>query len=388
MKVTVSEKKVPNGNKLQYKLEIRHVDGRRERRFFDTKLRAEAEQANLEQQVKATGAMWLSLTAEERNDLASVYREAKDAGVKLREILEAFKRGEVSQVLPVITLINAIEQTVTSREALKRKSRYTKNLKLFLLQFARGREEMPIAKIDKPTVEAWFAKRSKNSLETLKGEKTKLSALFSYCIRNGYLKENPMKAIELRSEDADLPQIVTPKQAARLLVATRRREPQLMPYIALGLFAGIRPEELVRVTFGDIDLERKRVYVMGKTRSARYAPLPEACIAWLKVAEYWGTDAEAISPSKETIGRARVRLRRFVGGKWVQDILRHSAASYWAAEIKDIGKVAFQFGNSERMLRKHYLHPVTPEDAQAFFNLFPGKLTVARLQRGRMEAAA
>jgi site-specific recombinase XerC len=382
VKVTVSEEKVKHGEYWQYRVEIRDA-GKRVRRYFDTKAKAEGFAREMRDQQKTAGEYWAELAPLEWDAIIRIVSEVKDAGLTLRRVWDAYRTGGVKETLPAITLKDAIKGCVQEREALNCKKRYTRNLRLFLTQFAQGRELQQMAQITKAVIVGWFAARNSFSLETLKGEKTKLSALFSYCVREGYLAANPVEEIELRKDDEKLPEILSVKESARLLVATRRREPALLVYVALALLAGIRPEELERVRFKDIDLARKRVRVTGKTRSERYAPIPDNCIEWLRLAR-WAEDGELIAPSNATICRARARtFCPVLGREWIQDGSRHTAASYRAAIVKDLGKVAFEFGTSEKMLRKHYLHPVTEEEAVKFFALSPGKRTIRGLKVAR-----
>ena len=54
-----------------------------------------------------------------------------------------------------------------------------------------------------------------------------------------------------------------------------------------------------------------------------------------------------------------------------QDILRHTAASYWLAEWRDAGKVAHELGNSAGILLRHYRGVVTEEDTERFWAIRP-----------------
>ncbi|MFN9025227.1 MAG: hypothetical protein ACK5VX_03400, partial [Akkermansiaceae bacterium] len=54
-----------------------------------------------------------------------------------------------------------------------------------------------------------------------------------------------------------------------------------------------------------------------------------------------------------------------------RDENRHSFISYHVGVHRSIGDAALQAGNSESMVRKHYLNLHTREEGEAFFSLVP-----------------
>lgn len=57
------------------------------------------------------------------------------------------------------------------------------------------------------------------------------------------------------------------------------------------------------------------------------------------------------------------------GLPYKKNAFRNSYISYRLAEAKDINAVAYEIGNSPKMIRKYYLDLVTPEQAKAWFSL-------------------
>ena len=55
------------------------------------------------------------------------------------------------------------------------------------------------------------------------------------------------------------------------------------------------------------------------------------------------------------------------------DILRHTFISMHVAKFRSMGDTALQAGNSEGIIRKHYLNIKSPAEAEAFFALMPKK---------------
>jgi hypothetical protein len=53
------------------------------------------------------------------------------------------------------------------------------------------------------------------------------------------------------------------------------------------------------------------------------------------------------------------------------DVLRHTFISMHVAKFRSMGDTALQAGNSEAMVKKHYLNLVTPAEAEEFCQIVP-----------------
>jgi hypothetical protein len=63
--------------------------------------------------------------------------------------------------------------------------------------------------------------------------------------------------------------------------------------------------------------------------------------------------------------------RLWEGFAWQENGLRHSFISYRLAILHDTARVALEAGNSPEVIFGHYRELVTPEQAQAWFNVRP-----------------
>jgi hypothetical protein len=66
---------------------------------------------------------------------------------------------------------------------------------------------------------------------------------------------------------------------------------------------------------------------------------------------------------------AEVRKKFSLG----HDVLRHVFISMHVAKFRSMGDTALQAGNSEAIVKKHYLNLVTPEEADAFWRIVPAR---------------
>lgn len=193
---------------------------------------------------------------------------------------------------------------------------------------------------------------------------SRLSTLFSFCKKRGWIDENPCDRIERVRIDGKTPPILTPEQCDRLL---RGAPTVCLPYFTLCLFCGIRPSECQRLTWSDINLEKKFVSVSAaasKVRQRRIVPIPDRAV---KILEAFPIKIGLVAPSLSTIRRSRKRLLEITGGKWNSDLLRHTAISYALARHEDLGKVSTWMGNSPTIIKRHYDGMASKEDSDRFY---------------------
>jgi hypothetical protein len=57
--------------------------------------------------------------------------------------------------------------------------------------------------------------------------------------------------------------------------------------------------------------------------------------------------------------------------RWKHNGLRHAFISFRLAEVKDVGQVALEAGNSAQMVFRHYPKLVTATQAKAWFSIRP-----------------
>lgn len=160
-----------------------------------------------------------------------------------------------------------------------------------------------------------------------------------------------------------------------LMRATERHEPELVPAFAVLFFCGLRPHEMMRLKWSNIDLSNKSIRLEGeqvKTRSSRIIDIPENALKWLTA--YRGVGDIVASTSWYRDHRENAMHK--AGLKtWPKDVARHTYASCLMAIKKDAGYVAAQLGHWQGLdvLARHYRALVAEEDASAYFNITPKK---------------
>ena len=175
--------------------------------------------------------------------------------------------------------------------------------------------------------------------------------------------------VEKRSEKATPVEIFTPTQLAALL---KHASPEFAPCLALGAFAGLRSEEILRLDWSDVERRPGFIEVAAhkaKTAARRIVPLADNLARWLAQAPRNG--ARLWPQSKDCFFHAMRDTAADAKIKWEQNALRHSFISYRLAEIQDVNRVALEAGNSPQMIFRHYRELATPDQARTWFSIAP-----------------
>ena len=193
--------------------------------------------------------------------------------------------------------------------------------------------------------------------------------LFNWLLEQDRIAVSPFHGVKQKSVDEKPPCVLTVKQTAKLMAAAVAHDPGTIPYLALGLFAGIRPSGLERLTWKDIDLRQKVIHVTGstnKTRDRFLCDMQPNLSKWLKLAK-----SNDIVPTNFRKRYEAVRL--IAGTEWGPDIMRHTFAAHHVAAFGDAGKTAYQLGHKgdSAMLFDHYRNIVTPAEGRRFFKILP-----------------
>ena len=196
----------------------------------------------------------------------------------------------------------------------------------------------------------------------------RLSALFSFALRRGYVIANPVDRLDRIRLERTPPTILSPDDAAKLFKAVRRRTPTLLAYVVVGLFAGVRPSEIERLKWKDVDVDGAVIRIdaaASKVRTRRIVELEPNAVAWLRLC-----DDLPVTPAQK---RRKLRRLRIEMGwdTWPKDILRHSCASYLMAKYRDAALVADKLGNSVGILHRHYRQLVSADDCARFWAIAP-----------------
>jgi integrase len=314
--------------------------------------------------------------------------------VSLSEAVEFYlKRHPIG--LPPKTVREVVNELIESKTSAGKSDVYIKDLDSRLGTFA-DKFNVRISNVTGKQIEEYIrglktlssnesqrrslAGRTQNNIRRL------ISTLFKFAIKRGYLPKDhdEMSGVEIATVDSGEIEVFSPAELQKLFAACitpvkergkwRTRE-EMIPYLAIAAFCGLRAAEIMRLDWSDIHLTGPERFVEikagnAKTASRRTVPITDNCAAWLE--RYVKTSGAVIN-----LSRADKQLFLYLAEKsgvpWKHNGLRHSFISYRLAVVKDVGQVSLEAGNSPGMVFKHYRQLVRESEAKEWFGIMPPK---------------
>jgi integrase len=353
---------------ISWVVDLGEIDGKRQRHSFLTKEEANtcAEQAKIKKVNEGLTAF--GLPADVRHDAAKAHLMLKDHGITLVKAAEYYLKHVVRfKEAPVVKEIAA--KMLADAEENRRRARTLSDLKSRLGAFAADFGESKLINITLEDLKDWISDDDW-APRTRINYLTKVSQLFNYAIKHGWAEKNLIEMVDRPDVEDEEPGILTVSQCKTLLEESIKYG--LRPYIAIGLFAGLRSAELLRLKGEAINFQEKVVIVgsdVAKKRSRRTVEMCDALISWLKpVLPIKGPIVEASKFRENMEG-----LKKAAGmTEWPHNALRHSFGSYHLAFYGDQVKTAQQMGHRDAsVVHNHYKALVLKSEAEKFWTTTP-----------------
>jgi len=213
--------------------------------------------------------------------------------------------------------------------------------------------------------------------------------VFRYAVQKRYAVSSPLdeltdidrKELFGSANDGAEPRILTVEEAQRLLnAALANPDLDLLGAVVLGLFCGLRTEEIKRLDWDNVRVgESLPVVTIGaaiaKKRRIRHVDIPPVAIAWLSLAPSREGMVTRNEHANDYPKRFRKLFRLAGFAKWETNAMRHSFGSYYYALTGNSLETSRLLGHkaSDQVLFDHYRALVTKEHAEAYFALYPVK---------------
>ena len=202
--------------------------------------------------------------------------------------------------------------------------------------------------------------------------RTMLHGLFEFAIRREWCDKNPIKRIERKKVVEKEIQPLTLAQTRKLVDTAVKDDSGCAAAAALLVYAGIRPREVRRLTWRDIDTEEKTITVRSqcsKTGGVRQVEIPPVLNRLLIT--HKSENCSPICPADWQRRWRKIRDNSGFRGRWVQDVLRHTYASFHAKNYADLPRLQLNMGHRDlSLLRSRYInmHGISRADAKCFFD--------------------
>jgi integrase len=370
--------------------------GRRERKFFDTQRDAnnfaKAERIRIDREGRTSGAV---LSAIQREAAAAAFRLIpNEAPAKLIEIVEQWKTRR--ELATKSETLSAVFAQYIARGKKKRgrggmvqfvpfSKKHKRGIEYAEKQLAAHKESKVCDITQKMITDALVGCSSSYFNAHLRI----IRAVFEFAVDKKWATENPAEGIDPKTASKESAatagagaHVLTVKQAQSLMTVAAEVAPDYVPFMALALFAGIRPDledgELVKMTWDMIRLKDRNIEIpaaISKTRERRIIEMEDTLVEWLKYYTAKNKDPEGpIVPTSNL--RERMRLLRSVAGvEWKQDITRHSFATYHLTHFENLARCVTSMGHRDsQMLWAHYHAAAARDVAAAYWKITPAAL--------------
>ena len=307
-------------------------------------------------------------------------------GATLKEAVDFFRKRNPA-ALERRTVRQVADEMLAVKRAANLSSVHLNNLKSRLNRMAET-FSMPMGGVSGMMLQTWLDNMT-GSGRTKRNYLAVAASLFRFAIRRKYLPKDALEEIEAvqpaKEENGEI-EIFTPAEMTEILTAAPS---EMVPWLALAGFAGLRSAEVQRLDWREVNLAERHIEIKArnaKTAARRLAPITDNLAAWLapyrkESGQVTGVDSwwNQIPKAVEAINAQR-QQRASQAGKnfppeqsfvWKHNALRHSFISYRLAAIKNTAEVALEAGNTPQMIFKHYRQLVTEAEAKKWFALLP-----------------
>jgi integrase len=345
------------------------VNGRRKRIYFTTEEAAEKKLAELKKQQKKEGTAGLDVPLELR---VMAVKAAKRLEPFNKSILDAaeFYAAHLKKEQDSVPIATTIDDYLAAKNRAGLSARHLRDIEGRIARFKSQFAERLIKTITVQEIETWLHSLELGPQSTI-NYRAVAHAFFEHSRKRGLVHTNPVSPIEKSKVVDQPPEIFTPEELAKLLKAAPA---DLLPALCIQAFAGLRTEEMMRLSWGDVDQTRRYITVgadKSKTARRRLIPIATNLNEWLR--PFAGMIGPVWSGGSRLYHKAIAALRgKIEAEKWPQNGLRHSFASYHLAKHQNAAELALQMGHtSTKLIFSAYRELVCPEEAEKYWSIRP-----------------
>ena len=343
--------------------------GKRKRKFFETEAQAKSFATFKNAELRRNGIFHAEFPERLRVMAQNAVEQLRPFGRTIDDAVAHYvahlKASEKS-----CTAVQLVKELLAAKKTDGVSERHLGDLRYRLSVFANAFDGKPVATITRAEIDDWLRSLPVSPL-TRNNYRQRTALAFNFAMRRGYATSNPAEGAAKAKVVSEPPGILSVNEAARLLEAAA---PNVLPYIAIGLFAGLRAAELERLDWSEIDFESDLIEVTAakaKTAQRRFVKMQPNLREWLLPhRKHKGN----VRPQDRFEFRQSFKQARKDAGikQWPDNALRHSFASYHLAHFNDAALTALQMGHRDsRVTFAHYRELVKPKEAERYWQLQP-----------------
>jgi len=355
----------------------------RKREHFATESAAKTRLRDIQDEAKRFGESALGMSAELRSDAIAAARELSGLNITLLDAAREVRK-RIQSERGGVPVSKAVAEFLAVQYPIVVKAHH-KTMKTRLEIFAQFFAGKSTAELRRGDV-AQFVSSIPGAAQTRIHYRSHISAFVNFCVKREYSIDDNLTCLVTVSKDHTEPGVLTAAQAEKLILACDSR---ILPGVVLGLFCGLRQAEIEKITWDAISFEESTVTItakVAKTSARRVVQIPANAMQWLtpyREAEgmIWPDGARNLfnlariatgfgpftSTAKSVIEAQEGKTLE----PWPDNALRHTAISIKVALDPDLARIAYESGNSPKIIKDHYLSLIQKSEAAKFQKINP-----------------
>ena len=345
--------------------------GRRERHYFQSKQSAQSYCDQVKTKIENYGSKAQLLTPSEVEQAVQAFEKIKPYRVPLNAVVEEWilRRKQADASVTFLNLMDEFAQA--GRKKRKRSVGYRRSINQVSARMAslHTKKVSEITAVEIETAVDGMTSSVRNySLRIL-------SCAFNLAVRRGWSAANPLVKVEQDAIERKEIQIYLPRQVKRILVAAEKYDRELIPFLAISFFAGVRRSEVIRMDWKNVELPEKFIKLpiqVTKTKQGRNIPIEPNLLEWLRP---YSSAEGPVAPFSESILRKKerqLRLKHRVPA--IKHGPRHCYGTYWLAAHEKIDRLMLSMGHTDfETTQEHYAKAATKKSADLYWRIVPIK---------------
>jgi integrase len=341
---------------------LQSLEGAR-KKFFAKESVANAYVERLAKQLGDYHSQALGLSDRKKLEASECYRLLERHDASLLDAVHHYL-AYLDQTKRSIPVSELFDEFLSVKQQDNVSPKYLADLRSKLGRFVNSFHDALVCNLTVAQIEAWIRSLDIGTVSR-ESYRRNVSVLLEFGRRRGYLRANPAADIKIRRRPEGEVSILTPDELRNLL---SKCAPEIVPYVAICAFAGLRPSEAASLLWSDIRLDTMQIEVRArhsKTRRYRLVPIQPNLSEWLM---RYRSDGGSVYYSRR---RFREAYKAAGMDEWKMDILRHSYGTYRLPILKSADALALEMGNSPDVIFRHYRRPMNEVSASAYFDLRP-----------------
>ena len=354
------------------------LNGKRIREAFPTREEAETRAQQIRAQVHREGVFAFALTTDVRVEATKCVEMLKPYNAAITEACQYYIE-RVLKYREAPTVADAVKRLLIEKGQKNLRPGTLNDLRHRWGKFADTFGTRKLNEITGEELTAWLIKQAADPVNR-HNYRRKVGSLYRLAVKRKWTPENIVEQTE-RPEMAETGVgILSVKQITELL--EHANDYGLLPFAVLGLFGGVRPDELKKLDWSAVNMTRRQVVIgpeIAKTKQQRILPLNDTAVAWLATC----AKKSGRITAPENFRKKFDAWRKAAGIRskdWPKDCIRHSFGTYHYAANGDPVKTAGLMGHvGVDVFSHHYRALVDEDEARRFWSLRPAADTAAKI---------